>query len=114
MLEQLTKTGKQLIYVNLSGSAIALNWVEKNASTIVQGFYPGETTGTALARLIFGDFGPSGKLLVTFYRSVDDLPDFKDYAMANRAYKYNRGEVLYPFGFGLSYADINYEQLSLS
>jgi len=114
LIKQLAKTGKPIVYVNLSGSAIALNWIDKNASAVVQGFYPGELTGTALTRLLFGEYSPSGRLPVTFYRSVDDLPDFKDYTMDNRTYKYYKGEVLYPFGFGLSYADINYQNLTSS
>ena len=114
LLKELAKTGKPIVYVNMSGSAIALNWVDKNASAVIQGFYPGEATGTALARLIYGEYSPSGRLPVTFYRTVDDLPDFKDYSMDNRTYKYYQGEVLYPFGYGLSYADISYQELSLS
>jgi len=111
LIKKLAKTGKPIVYVNLSGSAIALNWIDKNVSAVVQGFYLGELTGTALMRLLFGDYSPSGRLPITFYRSVDDLPDFKDYAMDNRTYKYYKGEVLYPFGFGLSYADISYNNL---
>lgn len=114
LLRTLSKTGKPLIYINLSGSAIALNWLDEHASAIVQGFYPGESTGTALSRLIFGEFSPSGRLPVTFYHSVDDLPDFKNYAMDNRTYKYYQGEVLYPFGFGLSYAKIGYKDMAMS
>lgn len=114
LLKKLEKTGKPIVYVNMSGSAIALNWVDKNASAVIQGFYPGEATGLALSRLIYGEYSPSGRLPVTFYKSIDDLPDFKDYSMDNRTYKYYQGEVLYPFGFGLSYADISYKKLSLS
>ena len=114
LLKQLVNMGKPLVYVNLSGSAIALNWLDEHASAIVQGFYPGEQTGTALSRLLFGEFSPSGRLPITFYRSVDDLPDFKNYAMDNRTYKYYQGEVLYPFGYGLSYADISYHDAVLS
>ncbi len=114
MLKQLAETGKPIIFVNISGSAIALNWIDKNASAVIQGFYPGELTGTALAGLLFGDFSPSGRLPVTFYKTIDDLPDFKDYTMANRTYKYYKDEVLYPFGYGLSYADISYHNLRYS
>ncbi|MCP3931240.1 MAG: hypothetical protein GY705_19315 [Bacteroidetes bacterium] len=88
LLKKLKATGKPIVYVNFSGSAMALNWQNENLSAIVQGFHPGEHTGTALARLFFGDFSPSGKLPVTFYDSADDLPPFKEYAMKNRTYRY--------------------------
>jgi beta-glucosidase len=111
LLKELFKTGKPIIYVNFSGSAIALNWENENLPAIVQGFYPGEATGTALARLLFGDFNPSGRLPITFYKSIDQLPDFKNYDMAGRTYRYFNGEVLYPFGHGLSYSNFNYSNL---
>ncbi|WP_111979201.1 glycoside hydrolase family 3 C-terminal domain-containing protein [Algibacillus agarilyticus] len=114
LLKQLKATGKPLVYVNMSGSAIALNWQDKNANAIVQGFYPGEATGNALTSLLFGDYSPSGRLPVTFYKGVTDLPDFKDYSMHNRTYKYYTGDVLYPFGYGLSYADFEYKKVSAS
>jgi len=113
LLKKLNATGKPIVYVNFSGSAIALNWEEENLPAIVQAFYPGEQTGTALARLIFGDFSPSGKLPVTFYRSVDDLPPFKDYRMTNRTYRYFEGSPLYPFGYGLSYTSFTYDLLNV-
>ncbi|MCL1112821.1 glycoside hydrolase family 3 C-terminal domain-containing protein [Shewanella basaltis] len=111
LLKKLKKTGKPIVLVNMSGSAMALNWADKNVDAIIQGFYPGEATGTALTRLLYGDYSPSGKLPITFYKSVDDLPDFKNYSMQNRTYRYYQGEVLYPFGHGLSYADIHYNKL---
>ncbi|MGL1959372.1 MAG: glycoside hydrolase family 3 C-terminal domain-containing protein [Colwellia sp.] len=110
LLKALKSTGKPIIFVNMSGSAMAINWQEKNLDAIIQGFYPGESTGTALTRLLYGDFSPSGKLPITFYKSINDLPDFKNYSMENRTYKYFEGEVLYPFGYGLSYADIHYDE----
>ncbi|WP_440874126.1 glycoside hydrolase family 3 C-terminal domain-containing protein [Thalassotalea sp. PLHSN55] len=110
LLKQLAATGKPIVFVNMSGSAMALNWQEQNVEAIIQGFYPGEATGSALARLLYGEANPSGKLPITFYQSVADLPDFKDYSMNNRTYKYYQGDVLYPFGYGLSYADVNYSQ----
>lgn len=110
LLKELQKTGKQIIYVNFSGSAIALNWENENLPAIVQGFYPGEATGTALTRLLFGDFNPSGRLPVTFYKSIDQLPDFKNYDMEGRTYRYFEGEPLYPFGYGLSYTNFMYSK----
>jgi len=109
LLKKLKQTGKPIVLVNMSGSAMALNWENENIDAIVQGFYPGEAAGSALAGLLFGDFSPSGKLPITFYKSVSDLPDFKNYSMQNRTYKYYEGEVLYPFGYGLSYADFKYK-----
>jgi len=114
LLKELSKTGKQIVYVNFSGSAIALNWENENLPAIVQGFYPGEATGTALTRLLFGDFNPSGRLPVTFYKSIDQLPDFKNYEMAGRTYRYFKGEPLFPFGFGLSYTSFEYGLTSVS
>ena len=99
--------------MNFSGSAVALNWENENLPAIIQAFYPGETTGTALAGLLFGDFNPSGRLPVTFYKSVDQLPDFKNYEMTGRTYRYFYGEPLYPFGFGLSYTRFEYSNLKV-
>ena len=109
LLKKLKQTGKPIVLVNMSGSAMALNWENENIDAIIQGFYPGEAAGSALVSLLYGDYSPSGKLPITFYKSVSDLPDFKDYSMKNRTYKYYEGEVLYPFGFGLSYADLKYK-----
>ncbi|MBN1791993.1 MAG: glycoside hydrolase family 3 C-terminal domain-containing protein [Bacteroidales bacterium] len=113
LLKELQKTGKPIVYVNFSGSAMALNWENQNLSAIIQAFYPGEATGTALARLLFGDFSPSGRLPVTFYKSVDDLPDFRDYTMDGRTYRYFEGEPLWDFGFGLSYTTFDYKNLQV-
>lgn len=112
LLKRLHETGKPIVFVNMSGSAMALNWQDKNLNAIVQGFYPGEAAGKALTQLIYGEYSPSGRLPVTFYQSVDDLPDFKDYSMNNRTYKYYQGEVLYPFGYGLSYAEFVYSDVN--
>ncbi|WP_299557328.1 glycoside hydrolase family 3 C-terminal domain-containing protein [Seonamhaeicola sp.] len=113
-LKKLHALGKPIIYVNFSGSAIALNWQNENLPAIIQAFYPGEATGDALAELLLGDYSPSGKLPVTFYKSVEDLPDFKDYRMQGRTYRYYDGEVLYPFGHGLSYTQFEYTDLKAS
>ena len=112
LLQKLHATGKPVIVVNFSGSAVAFHWAAENASAIVQAFYPGEATGTALAQLLAGDFSPSGRLPVTFYGSVKDLPDFLNYDMAGRTYRYYYGEPLYAFGHGLSYTDFSYNDLN--
>jgi len=111
LLKELQETGKPIVYINFSGSAVALNWENENLAAIVQAFYPGEATGTALANLLFGDYNPSGRLPVTFYKSVNDIPDFKNYDMQGRTYRYFTGEPLYPFGYGLSYTTFAYSNL---
>jgi beta-glucosidase len=113
LLKKLHATGKPVVMVNFSGSAMALNWEDENLPAIVQAFYPGEQAGKAIADLLWGEFSPSGRLPVTFYKSVEDLPDFLDYSMANRTYKYFEGEPLYPFGHGLSYTGFGYGDLSV-
>ncbi len=95
--------GKPVILVLISGSALAVSWADKHVGGILQAFYPGALGGQAIAETIFGRFSPEGKLPVTFYRATEDLPDFRDYNMKNRTYRYFTGEALYPFGFGLSY-----------
>ena len=111
LMQRLKKLGKPMVMINFSGSAIALNWEQENLNAIIQAFYPGEATGTALANILWGDTSPSGRLPITFYKSVKDLPDFKDYRMDNRTYKYYQGTPLYPFGHGLSYGNFEYSQL---
>jgi len=111
ILRKLKATGKPVIFVNFSGSAMALNWENEHLDAIVQAFYPGERTGEALARLVFGEYSPSGRLPITFYKSLEGLPAFDDYAMDNRTYKFFEGEVLYPFGYGLGYIPFNYEMV---
>ncbi len=113
LLQVLYKTGKPIVYINFSGSAVAMNWESKNIPAIIQAFYPGEATGTAVTRLLFGDFNPSGRLPITFYKSIDQLPDFKNYAMEGRTYRYFKGESLYPFGFGLSYTTFTYKNMNV-
>ena len=103
VLAMLHKAGKKVIFVNCSGSAIALTPELESCDAILQWWYGGEQGGTALAEVLFGDRNPSGKLPITFYKSTDDLPDFLDYSMKNRTYRYFTDEPLFPFGFGLSY-----------
>ena len=104
LLDALQKTGKPIVTVVAAGSALRVE--EGNA--VLWAWYPGQAGGTALSRILFGEVSPSGRLPVTFYRSVDDLPDFTDYNMKNRTYRYFEGQALYPFGFGLSYTRFAY------
>jgi beta-glucosidase len=96
--------GKPVIVISISGSTMALGWARDNVNSIMQAFYPGAMGGRAIAEALFGGFSPSGKLPLTCYKSTADIPDFTDYNMANRTYRYYKGEPLYPFGYGLSYA----------
>ena len=100
--------------VNCSGSAIAFGSIENQYDALIQAWYAGQGGARALADVIFGDYNPGGKLPVTFYRSNDDLPDFLDYSMENRTYRYFRGQPLYAFGYGLSYTSFNFGQGKLS
>ena len=102
-LAMLHKAGKRVIFVNCSGSAMALAPELETCDAILQAWYGGELGGQALAEVLFGDYNPSGKLPITFYKHTEDLPDFLDYTMKNRTYRYFKGEPLFPFGFGLSY-----------
>lgn len=113
MMKQLKKTGIPLVFVCMSGSAMAFPWEAQNADAIVQAWYGGQATGTAITDLIFGRYNPSGRLPVTFYRSTADLPDFEDYSMKERTYRYFTGQVLYPFGYGLSFTNYRYSNLVL-
>ena len=109
LLEDVLALGKPTAVVLLSGSA--LNADDPRIGAIVQAWYPGALGGQAVGELLFGKYSPSGRLPVTFYRSIDDLPPFTDYAMKNRTYRYFEGEPLYPFGFGLSYTSFAYSEL---
>ena len=102
-LAMLHQSGKKVIFANCSGSAIALTPETESCDAILQAWYGGESGGQALAEILFGDKSPCGKLPVTFYKNTDELPDFLDYTMKNRTYRYYQGEALFPFGFGLSY-----------
>jgi beta-glucosidase len=99
--------------VLLSGSAVAINWADEQVPAILQAWYPGQSGGTAVADIIFGRVTPGGRLPITVYRSVDQLPPFDDYSMRNRTYRYFTGEPLYPFGHGLSYSRFEYSQLNV-
>jgi beta-glucosidase len=114
LVQAMHKTGKPVIFVNCSGSAIAFGSVEGEYDALLQAWYPGQGGAKALAEVIFGDFNPGGKLPVTFYRSTADLPDFMDYSMKNRTYRYFTGVPQYAFGYGLSYTTFNVSQGKLS
>ena len=114
LLKAVSATGKPVIVVLLSGSALAVNWANDHAPAILEAWYPGEEGGTAIADVLFGNYNPSGRLPVTFYKSVDQLPPFTDYSMQGRTYRYFKGDPLYPFGFGLSFTRFEYTNLKFS
>ena len=113
LLKSLYEAGKEVILVNFSGSAMGLEPETETCAAILQAWYPGEEGGTALADILFGDVNPSGKLPITFYKGIDQLPDFEDYAMKGRTYRYFEGVPLFPFGYGLSYASVEYGEAQL-
>ncbi len=113
LMKALKATGKPVVFVNMSGSAIGFEWEAQNIPAILQAWYGGQAGGEAIADVLFGDYNPSGRLPVTFYKNVSDLPDFEDYSMENRTYRYFKGEPLYPFGFGLSYTSFKYDNLDV-
>jgi beta-glucosidase len=117
--EELLKTihgvGKPIVLVLMNGSAIAVNWADQHVPAIIEAWYPGQAGGTALADVLFGDYNPAGRLPVTFYKSIDQLPPFTDYDMAKgRTYRYFTGEPLYAFGHGLSYTPFAYSDLQIT
>jgi len=114
LLEALKAMGKPLVVVLMNGSALAVNWANDNANAILEAWYPGEEGGTAIAETLAGANNPSGRLPVTFYKDVEQLPAFDDYSMTQRTYRYFQGQPLYPFGYGLSYSTFEYSNLKLS
>ena len=113
LLKALAAKGKKIVFVNCSGSPIGLVPEIKSCQAIVQAWYPGQAGGQAVADVLFGDYNPSGKLPVTFYKNIEQLPDFEDYNMTGRTYRYFQGEPLYPFGYGLSYTTFTYSDIQL-
>jgi beta-glucosidase len=109
LMKALKATGKPVIFVMMTGSAIAIPWEAENLDAILNSWYGGEFAGKAIADILFGNYNPSGHLPVTFYAGDSDLPDFENYDMSGRTYKYFKGETLYPFGFGLSYTKFDYQ-----
>jgi beta-glucosidase len=114
LLEAVKATGKPLVVVLMNGSALSVNWASEHADAILDAWYSGEEGGTAIAQTLAGLNNPAGRLPVTFYKGVDQLPVFEDYAMKNRTYRYFEGQPLYPFGYGLSYSKFEYSNLKLS
>jgi len=114
LMEAVYATGKPIILVLLTGSALSVNWADEHIPAILNAWYPGAKGGRAVASVLFGETNPSGRLPVTFYRTTEELPDFTDYSMENRTYRFMKNEALYPFGFGLSYTQFEYSDLKLS
>lgn len=114
MLKALKATGRPVVFVLCTGSAVASPWAVDNCDAMVNMFYPGEAGGTALADVLSGDYNPAGRLPVTYYASTSDLPDFEDYFMENRTYRFFKGKPLFPFGHGLSYTSFSYGDAKLS
>lgn len=113
LLKELYATGKPVVFVMMTGSALGLEWESAHLPAILNAWYGGQAGGQAIADVLFGDYNPSGRLPLTFYKSVNDLPDFEDYSMENRTYRYFTGTPVYPFGYGLSYTTFQYSSLKL-
>jgi beta-glucosidase len=114
LLKALATTGKPLVVVLQNGSALAVNWAQQNANAILEAWYPGEEGGTAIADALAGDNNPGGRLPLTFYSSLSQIPPFEDYSMRGRTYRYFTGKPLYGFGFGLSYTSFAYKNLKIA
>ena len=113
LLQALYATKKPIVLVLMNGSALSVNWANAHLPAIMEAWYPGEEGGDAVADVLFGDYNPAGRLPVTFYKGVDQLPPFRDYAMKGRTYRYFTGTPLYPFGYGLSYTRFAYSHLNI-
>jgi beta-glucosidase len=111
LLDALAATGKPLVVVLMNGSALGVNWAKEHANAILEAWYPGEEGGAAVAETLSGRNNPAGRLPVTFYKDVSQLPPFEDYSMKGRTYRYFEGTPLYPFGYGLSYTTFAYSKL---
>lgn len=111
LMKALKKTGRPLVVVNMSGSVINFDWESKNADAIIQAWYGGQAAGDAIVDVLFGQYNPAGRMPLTTYKSDDDLPPFESYSMENRTYRYFKGEVRYPFGYGLSYTTFAYDKM---
>jgi beta-glucosidase len=114
LLRAVYQTGTPVVLVLLNGSPISLRWASQHIPAILEAWYPGQSGGTAIAEALFGDYNPGGRLPLTYYASVDDLPPFDEYAMRGRTYRYFNGPVTYPFGFGLSYTKFQYSNLKIN
>ncbi|MCC8170614.1 MAG: glycoside hydrolase family 3 C-terminal domain-containing protein [Parabacteroides sp.] len=112
LIKEIYRLGKPTVLVLLNGSALAFNWEAEHLPAIVEAWYPGQAGGTAIADVLFGDYNPSGRLPVTFYKSIDQIPAFENYDMQGKTYRYFTGEPLYGFGYGLSYSTFEYSWAS--
>jgi beta-glucosidase len=113
LVEAMVGTGKPTVVVLMNGSALAVNWINDHANAVLDAFYPGEEGGAAVAETLSGKNNPAGRLPVTFYKDISQLPNFESYSMEGRTYRYFKGKPLYPFGYGLSYTKFSYSNLSL-
>jgi beta-glucosidase len=113
LVEAVVATGKPVAVVLMNGSAMAINWINDHANAVLEAWYPGEEGGASIAETLSGKNNPGGKLPLTFYKDLTQLPNFEDYTMSNRTYRYFKGKPLYPFGYGLSYTTFKYSNLSI-
>lgn len=111
LMKKISSLGKPMVLVLLNGSALSINWENENIPAIVEAWYPGQAGGTAIADVLFGDYNPAGRLPITFYKDINDIPPFEDYNMKGKTYRYFQGKPLYEFGFGLSYSAFKYSNL---
>jgi len=114
LLRRIHGVGKPTVLVLLNGSAVAVNWAAEHIPAVVEAWYGGQAGGEAIADVLFGDYNPGGRLPITFYKSLADVPPFEEYRMEGRTYRYFQGERLFPFGYGLSYTTFAYSNLQLS
>ncbi|MFP2996611.1 glycoside hydrolase family 3 C-terminal domain-containing protein [Spongiivirga sp. MCCC 1A20706] len=113
LIKKINALGKPTVLVLLNGSALSVNWENDNVASIIEAWYPGQAGGTAIADVIFGDYNPAGRLPVTFYKDINDIPPFSDYDMKGKTYRYFKGDPLYEFGYGLSYSKFKYSNLKV-
>ena len=109
LMKEIQKLGKPTVLVLLNGSAVAFNWEAENIPSIIEAWYPGQSGGTAIADVIFGDYNPAGRLPVTFYKDINQIPAFDNYDMKGKTYRYFEGQPLYEFGYGLSFTTFEYK-----
>ena len=113
-IKELYKVNPNTVVVLVAGSSMAINWMDENVPAILNAWYPGEQGGNAVAEVLFGDYNPGGRLPLTYYNSLDELPAFDDYSVKNRTYQYIEGKPLYEFGYGLSYTNFKYKKKSIT